>query len=118
MKKIGNIIWKIFGGAAYSAAWIIFGVVLTLTIIGFPLAIKCFKIGRLIWKPFGKHIVLGVVRYPISNLLWAMTLGLVLGIVTLLPVFLTAITIVGLPLTKQWIKVAKVTFFPFGTYIK
>lgn len=118
LKKIGNIIWKILGGAAYSAIWIVLGIAFTLSIIGFPLGLKCYKIGRLIWKPFGKSIVLGVARYPIINTLWASTVGMLLGIVTLVPILATALTIVGLPLSKQWIKVAKVTFFPFGTIIK
>lgn len=118
LKFIGNFFWKLFGGVAYTAVWFFFAITLSLTIIGYPLGLRCFKIGYLVWKPFGKNVVLSIERYPISNIIWGLTAGLVLGLASFISGILFALSIFGLPLSKQWFKVSKLSFFPFGAYIK
>lgn len=118
LKKIGNIVWKLFGGIAFSVLWYALGVVFTLSVFGFPLAMSCFRVGRLVWKPFGKGTVIALTEYPLSNIVWGFSIGLLLGFLALSSCIVTAVTIIGLPLSKQWLKVAKVSVFPFGVYIK
>lgn len=114
----GNFIWKIFGGVAYSVIWFSIGVILSLTVIGFPLGVRCFKIGWLVWKPFGKGVVTNFLEYPVSNLVWSLTFGMILTVSALFSAILSAITLVGIPLMPQWFKIAKLSLLPFGAFIR
>lgn len=114
----GNFIWKIFGGVAYSVIWFIIGLALSLTVIAFPLGVRCFKIGWLVWKPFGKGVVTNFLEYPVSNLLWSLTFGMILTVSALFSAILSAITLVGIPLMPQWFKIAKLSLLPFGAFIR
>lgn len=114
----GNFIWKIFGGVAYSVIWFIIGLALSFTVIGFPLGVRCFKIGWLVWKPFGKGVVTNFLEYPISNLLWSLTFGMIFTVSALFSAILSAITLVGIPLMPQWFKIAKLSLLPFGAFIR
>ena len=57
MKTLGNILWIIFGGLAEALAWIIYGIIFCITIIGIPLGKQCFKYAKLALMPFGAEIV-------------------------------------------------------------
>jgi uncharacterized membrane protein YccF (DUF307 family) len=54
---IGNIIWIVLAGVELAVAHVVAGVMLCLTIIGFPLGLACFKLIPLCLMPFGKEIV-------------------------------------------------------------
>ena len=54
-----NIIWIIFGGIWAWLLHILFGLILTITIIGIPFAKQHFKLARLSLAPFGKDVILG-----------------------------------------------------------
>lgn len=117
-KFLGNFIWKLFGGVAYSAVWFAFSLFFAVTIVGFPLAAKCFRIGYLVWKPFGKSAVNNYLEYPIINTLWATTFGGLLALSAIASAILSATSILGIPLVKQWFKVAKLSLAPFGAIIR
>lgn len=118
LKKIGNFVWKLFAGAALAFVWFVIAILLTLTIVGYPWAVKCFKIGYTSWKPFGREVVTAVERYPLGNILWVLSGGIIVGGLTVAVGLILLSSVVGLALVKQWIKVAKLSFFPFGVYIK
>ncbi len=48
-----NVVWLLLGGLATSILYLCLGIVLTLTIIGWPLAAQLFKIARFNFAPFG-----------------------------------------------------------------
>ena len=47
MKTLGNILWFIFGGFFGGLSWLFAGVIWCITIIGIPIGLQCFKLGRL-----------------------------------------------------------------------
>ncbi|EDV20567.1 uncharacterized protein TRIADDRAFT_60971 [Trichoplax adhaerens] len=53
----GNILWLIFGGFLISFQWLLFGLLFSITIIGIPCGLVCFKMSMLTLLPFGKDIV-------------------------------------------------------------
>ena len=59
-----NILWFIFAGIPIFFTHILFGVLLAITIIGFPFAKQHFKLAGLALSPFGKVFV-----YPKSGVL-------------------------------------------------
>lgn len=121
LKKIyriaGNAYWKIFGGFALSLIWFALGIVLIVSVVGLTWGIKCIKIGIFVFKPFGKQAV-AVFDRPLADTLWAMTFGAVLGTVAVIGALTSAVVLITAPLSVQWLKVAKVSLFPFSTYVR
>lgn len=54
---IMNVIWFFVGGLWICLTHILFGVLLSITIIGLPFGMQHFKLARLALTPFGKEIV-------------------------------------------------------------
>ncbi len=52
-----NIIWFFVGGIWITLTHIVFGVLLSITIIGIPLAKQHFKLASISLSPFGKEVV-------------------------------------------------------------
>ena len=52
-----NIIWLIFGGIWVVLNHLFWGIALCLSIIGIPFGIQHFKLMKLGFTPFGRHIV-------------------------------------------------------------
>ncbi len=108
----GNFYWKIFGGIFLSLIWYAVGVVLLFSVIGFPLSLECFRIGWLNYKPFGKKVAL-IPDRPIISLIWFLTAGWAIGIVSIVNALFSCLTLVGIPLVGQWVKICRLAFFPF-----
>ncbi len=51
-----NIVWIIFGGIFVVLNHLVWGLVLCLSIIGIPFGIQHFKLMKLGFTPFGRHI--------------------------------------------------------------
>ncbi len=115
---VGNFIWKLFGGVWLATFWFLLGVILTLTIIGYPLAVNCFRIGWLCFKPTNKRVGVYFERYLSLNLLWIVFAGWMVIPYAVVSITLNILSIFGIPLVAQWIKVGKVCLFPFGAIIK
>lgn len=54
MSIIGNIIWFLFGGILAGIIWYLVGLLWCLTIIGIPVGLQCFKLGRLSFFPLAR----------------------------------------------------------------
>lgn len=121
LKKIyriaGNAYWKIFGGFALSLIWFALGIVLIVSVVGLALGIKCIKVGIFVFKPFGKQAV-AVFDRPLADALWALSFGWILGAVAVMGAITSMVVLVTAPLCVQWLKVAKVSLFPFSTYVR
>jgi len=118
MKFLGNIIWLIFGGLIASFLWFLLGLLLTITIIGIPLAKQFFKLSRLFLSPFGKAVETNLEKRPISNIIWAVLFGWEIALAYLFFAAITAITVIGIPFSLQWLKLTQLALFPFGAKIK
>jgi uncharacterized membrane protein YccF (DUF307 family) len=57
LSTLGNVIWLIFGGLWLALGHLITGLVLMMTVIGFPLGVASFKMAGLAVAPFGRQIV-------------------------------------------------------------
>ena len=89
LKSIGNLYWKLFGGVALCLIWFALGVAAALTVVGAPLAVSFFRIGRFVYKPFGKKVTL-VPSAPVVGTLWAATGGVAVGVFSMIFALLSA----------------------------
>ena len=119
MRLIGNIVWLILGGLPLALLWLVAGILWGVTIVGLPIAKQCFKFAGLQLAPFGKEVVeadstgLGL----LANIVWLLLGGLELALLNLIEAVVLGITIIGIPLAKQNIKLAKLALAPFGKRI-
>ncbi len=113
-----NIIWLIFGGFIVVMAYVLGAVILCITIIGIPFGVQCFKLAGLAIAPFGQEIrekeppsgCLAVVM----NIIWIILPGLELALFHLFMALVFAVTIIGLPIAAQHLKMTRLALLPFG----
>ncbi len=117
MSLLGNLIWLIFGGLIVSLAYILFGAVLCLTVVGIPFGLQAMRLGVATLAPFGKAVMsrrrqstLGL----LFDIIWIILFGWEIAMAHLVSALILAITIVGLPFAKQHIKLVPVALFPFN----
>ena len=108
----GNFYWKIFGGIFLATLWTLIGIALMFTVVGYPIALDCFRIAYVNYKPFGKKIVL-IPNRILASIVWFFTVGWIIGGISLTNALLSCATVIGLPLANQWFKVCRLAFFPF-----
>ena len=112
MSTIANIIWIIFGGLVTAIGWCLAGIVFSVTIIGIPLGRQCFKMASLTLAPFGKTIVYGGgAPSLIANIFWLILAGLPMAVSYAVLGVLYCITVIGIPIGLQCLKMAKLSLF-------
>ncbi|TVQ25401.1 MAG: YccF domain-containing protein [Spirochaetaceae bacterium] len=116
MSLIGNIVWILLGGLPLAIAWAVIGAFWFVTIIGIPIGRQCFKLAGLQLAPFGKRVIeeRGGGVGLIANIFWLIFGGLELAIANLIVAVAYAVTIIGLPLAAQSLKLAQLSLAPFG----
>ena len=113
-----NLIWLIFGGFVVVIAYLLGGLLLCITIVGIPFGFQCFKLAGLAVAPFGREIrekeppsgALAV----IMNVIWIILPGLELAVFHLVMALVFAVTIIGLPIAAQHLKMTRLAILPFG----
>jgi uncharacterized membrane protein YccF (DUF307 family) len=122
MNLLLNVIWLILGGFIVVIAYLLGGILLCLTIIGIPFGIACFKLAGLALAPFGREIrekePPGGALAVIMNVIWIILPGLELATFHLLMALVLAITIIGLPLAAQHLKMVRLALLPFGFEVR
>lgn len=117
---VGNIIWVIFGGFLMALGYWFTGLLYCCTIIGIPLGIQLFKLGRFVLWPFGytledKEGGFGTGCLSLLlNVVWFFFGGLELCLTHLLMGLIFCITIIGIPFGMQHFKLAFAALAPFG----
>ncbi len=122
MRLLGNILWFLIGGGLPMAlAWLGTGLVLAVTVVGFPFAVAAWRIAGFAAFPFGRELVdarvVGGTRIPftgLANLLWILFAGIWLTIGHLLLGLAYCVTIIGIPFGLAHFKLAGVSFAPLG----
>ncbi|MGK2924047.1 MAG: YccF domain-containing protein [Lysobacterales bacterium] len=122
MNLLLNIIWLIFGGFIVVLGYLLGALVLCITIIGIPFGIQCFKLAGLALAPFGRDVrekeppsgCLAV----IMNIIWIILPGLELAVLHLILALVFAITIIGLPIAAQHLKMTRLALLPFGFEVR
>ncbi len=118
MRLLGNIVFFIFGGFVIFFGYVLGGIVLCLTIIGIPMGFQCFKLAGGVLAPFGREV--RAIRQPestlsiILNIIWIILPGIELAIMHLALAVLFGITIIGIPIAKQHLKLLPLALLPFG----
>lgn len=121
MSVLGNILFFVFGGFIIFLGYVLGGILLCLTIVGIPFGFQCFKLAGGVLAPFGREV--RAIRQPdstlsvILNILWIILPGLELAIMHLLLAAFFALTIVGIPLASQHLKLMPLALLPFGRQI-
>jgi uncharacterized membrane protein YccF (DUF307 family) len=122
MDLLLNIIWLILGGFIVVFAYLLGGILLCVTIIGIPFGIQCFKLAGLALMPFGREIrekePPGGALAVIMNVIWIILPGLELAVFHLVMALLFAVTIIGLPLAAQHLKMTRLAILPFGFEVR
>ena len=118
MSLIGNLIFFIFGGFIIFLGYILGGILLCLTIIGIPFGFQCFKLAGGVLAPFGRQVrekqpPSGALSI-ILNVVWIILPGLELAIMHLVLAAFFALTIIGIPIALQHIKLIPLALLPFG----
>ena len=122
MNVLLNLIWLIFGGFIIVIGYLLGAILLCITIIGIPFGIQCFKLAGLALAPFGHEIrekeppsgALAV----IMNIIWIILPGLELAVLHLFLALFFAITIIGLPIAAQHLKMTRLALLPFGFEVR
>lgn len=118
MRLLGNIIWFILGGLSGAVGWFLAGLLWSVTIIGIPIGLQCFKLAALSLWPFNKEVIYSSSSgYFIMNLLWLLISGIPLAIGHMISGILLSITIIGIPFGKQSFKLARLALMPFGAQV-
>ena len=122
MNLLLNVAWLILGGFVVVLAYLLGGILMCITIIGIPFGIACFKLAGLALWPFGREIR---EKEPpsgglavIMNIIWIILPGLELAVFHLLVTLILAITIIGLPLAAQHLKMTRLALLPFGFEVR
>ena len=122
MNLLLNLVWLILGGFVVVIAYLLGALLLCITIIGIPFGIQCFKLAGLAIAPFGREIV---EKQPpsgalavIMNIIWIILPGLELALFHLFMALILAITIIGLPLAAQHLKMTRLALIPFGFEVR
>lgn len=118
MRLLGNLIWFFFGGFVGALGWFLAGCLWSITIIGIPVGVQCFKIAGLSLWPFGKEVVYSTSGVSlIVNIIWLIVSGLPLAIGHLISGLLLCVTIIGIPFGRQSFKLAQLALMPFGAQV-
>jgi uncharacterized membrane protein YccF (DUF307 family) len=122
MNLLLNIIWLIFGGLLLALGYLLGALLLCITIIGIPFGIQCFKLAGLALAPFGRDVrekePPGGCLAVIMNIIWILLPGLELALAHLVLALVFAITIIGLPLAAQHLKMTRLALLPFGFEVR
>ncbi len=118
MSLLGNIIFFVFGGFLIFLGYVLGGLLLCITIIGIPFGLMCFRLAGGVLAPFGREVVdtepPGGAVAIIMNIIWIILPGLELAIMHLILALFFAITIIGLPIAAQHMKLVPLALLPFG----
>ena len=118
MTLLGNIVFFVFGGFVIFLGYVLGGILLCLTIIGIPFGLMCFRLAGGVLAPFGREVQQteppGGPVALIMNIIWIILPGLELAIMHLLLALFFALTIIGLPVAAQHMKLVPLAPLPFG----
>lgn len=122
---IGNLLWFILGGGVLAwAGWVITGILLAITVVGFPFALAAWRIARFAAFPFGKELVDAqaaggrrIIGTGVANFLWIILAGIWLTIGHVVAGIGYCVSIVGIPFALAHFKLAAISFAPLGKKI-
>ncbi|NDH63808.1 MAG: hypothetical protein EBY18_19690 [Alphaproteobacteria bacterium] len=108
MRTLGNILWHFpFFGFVTAALYWLLGLLLTITIVAAPIGLGLMEFGKFLLAPFGRAMVSKAELKGEQNALWQsystiimilyIPFGLVFVVISAIQVFLSCISIIGIP---------------------
>jgi uncharacterized membrane protein YccF (DUF307 family) len=117
LSLFGNILWIIFGGLLTALGYVLGGLVLCLTIVGFPFGIQVINLGIASLAPFGKKNVdsknTGKLKF-LFDIVWLIFFGWEIALAHLASAGVLAVTIIGIPFAYQHLKLIPIALFPLN----
>lgn len=120
VKTILNILWLLLSGLWMSLAYVVFGIIACITIIGIPFGIASFRIANYALWPFGRTVVRRRDAggwSAIGNVVWVLVAGLWLAIGHVVSGVLLCLTVIGIPFGVANFKMVPVSLLPLGREI-
>lgn len=118
MSLFMNIIWFVLGGFISYLTWMFVGILWSITIVGIPIGMQCFKFAKMAAAPFGKDIQFSNSGASLLiNVVWIFLGGLALAFEEVVLGIIFCMTIIGIPFGLQHFKHAKLALLPFGARI-
>ena len=118
MRLLGNLVFFVFGGFAIFLGYVLGGILLCLTIVVIPFGYQCFKLAGGVLAPFGRIVddtePPGGTLALVMNIIWIILPGLELAIMHLVLALVFAVTIIGMPIAAQHLKLLPMALLPFG----
>jgi uncharacterized membrane protein YccF (DUF307 family) len=121
MSLLLNLLWIVLGGGlAIAFEYVVFGLLLCLTVVGIPFGLQAFKLAGLGLWPFGKDLQEvtrsggGAALGTVGNVLWLVLAGIWIFISHMGLALGLAVTIIGIPFALQHLKLAVLALWPFG----
>lgn len=117
---IGNFFFFIFGGFLISLSYFFAGLILSLTVIGIPFGLQCFKLGIAMMRPYGldyesdmdKPLIKSAANV-ILNIIW-LPFGILIALDHIFCGILLSLTIIGMGLGAQHFRFIGLALMPFG----
>ncbi len=120
LRFILNVLWLVLSGFWLAIAYIVAGLIMSITIIGIPFGIQAFKLAGYAFWPFGRALV-PTGRRPalslIGNVIWFIFAGWWLALGHVITGVALCLTIIGIPLGIADFKMAGAALVPFGREI-
>lgn len=118
-----NLIWLIFGGLVLALTYWFFAIVYCITIVGIPFGVQLFKLGNMMFHPFGYSIetgdsIGGGCVSALLNIIWIFCGGIELAFFHLCLGLLFCVTIVGIVFGVKHFQLAWLALVPFGKSIE
>jgi len=106
--------WFFCGGLVLGVCWLLCGILWCMTIVGFSVGKKCFKIAIMMFYPYGKEIVF-LEKEPIRliDVVWFLLSGMWLMFVSVILGVILCMTIVGLDYGIHCFRMVNLAVMPF-----
>ena len=118
MGCLGNVLWFLTGGVLGGLSWMVAGILWSITIVGIPIGVQCFKFAELTFFPFGKEVEYGGDTMSfLVNIIWLVVTGVPMALEHLAFGAVLCLTVVGIPFGIQHFKLAKLALMPFGAKV-
>jgi uncharacterized membrane protein YccF (DUF307 family) len=117
-----NLLWLVFGGGFITALeYALAGVLLSVTVVGLPFGLQCFKLAELALWPFGRDVVEPAnpgLTSTLANVLWIVFAGFWIALTHLALAVPLAVSLIGIPFAWQHLKFAVLALWPFGRALR
>ena len=117
MKTLFNVCWVIFVGLSSAITSAVIGISMCFTIVGIPFGLQHLKFIKLIFAPAGKAVATRFGKHPVMNSLWLIFGGLPSFIFYYALAMALVVTIIGIPIANQLVKLASFCLAPFGAEV-